>query len=200
MTSKDPRERILDAAEDLFFSNGITGTGVDRVAGQADVAIATLYKYAGNKDSLLRDVLDRRLNLWVDHWDAAIAAASTPEDRLMALFDAFVTFRAAARSTQWCAFLATASERPRNESRAVDALVDRDTELAVVRLRQLASALPVPDPQALAAGMLLIYNGLLASLLRGSPTGQVETARSLARLLIATAIERADDAAQEPLQ
>ena len=55
---------VLDAAEDLFFTSGITGTGVDKVANQANVAIATLYKYSGSKDNLLREVLARRLSMW----------------------------------------------------------------------------------------------------------------------------------------
>ena len=187
MTAQDTHQRLLDAAEDLFFSNGITSTGVDKVADQANVAIATLYKYSGNKGNLLHDVLARRLSMWVDHWDAAIAAAQTPEDRLMAIFDAFETFRATARPTQWCTFLATSSELPpATEPEEVRALVEQDTELIVERLQRLASELSVPDPSALAAGMLLIYNGLLASLLRDAPSDPLETARQLARSLIAS--------------
>lgn len=187
MTAQDTHQRVLDAAEDLFFSNGITGTGVDTVANQANVAIATLYKYSGNKGNLLREVLARRLSMWVDHWDAAIAAARTPEDRLMAIFDAFETFRATARPTQWCTFLATASELPpATAPEEVRALVERDTELIVDRLRQLAAEVAVPDPSSLADGMLLIYNGLLATLLRGAPSDPLDTARQLARSLIAS--------------
>lgn len=195
MTAQDTHRRVIDAAEDLFFTCGIAGTGVDKVANHANVAIATLYKYSGNKDNLLREVLDRRLSMWTDHWDAAIAAAQTPEERLMAIFDAFETFRATARPTQWCTFLATSSELPPStEPDEVGALVERDTQLVVERLHQLASELSVPDPPALAAGMLLIYNGLLASLLRGAPSDPLQTARNLARSLItasqSTRIER----------
>jgi AcrR family transcriptional regulator len=185
VTSQDTYRRVLDAAEDLFFSNGITGTGVDMVANQANVAIATLYKYSGNKGNLLREVLARRLNLWVDHWDAAIAAARTPDDRLMAIFDAYETFRATARPTQWCTFLATSSElSPATEPDEVRALVERDTQLILDRLQTLSADVAVPDPSALAAGILLIYNGLLASLLRGAPSDPLVTARHLARSLI----------------
>jgi len=185
VTAQETHQRVIDAAEDLFFTSGIAGTGVDQVANHANVAIATLYKYSGNKDNLLREVLARRLSMWVHHWDAAIAAARTPEDRLMAIFDAFETFRATARHTQWCTFLATSSELPpSNEPDEVRALVERDTQLVVERLHQLASELSVPDPPALAAGILLIYNGLLASLLRGAPSDPLGTARQLARSLI----------------
>ncbi len=185
MTAGETRRRVVDAAEDLFFTRGIAGTGVDQVAAHAGVAIATLYKHAGSKDNLLREVLDRRLALWLEHWDAAIAAASTPVDRLLSVFDAFESFRATARPTQWCVFLATSSElSPAAAPDAVRALVDQDTALIARRLHQFAAELDVAEPEALAAGVLLIYNGLLASVLRAAPSDPVGTARSLVRTLV----------------
>src|SRR4051812_445350 len=113
MTTTRTTDRILDSAEALFFTDGIAVTGVDRVADSAGVAIATLYKHVGSKDGLLQAVLIRRLRSWEEHWDTAIAAAHSPTGRLLAMFDAVASFRASAAPTQWCCFLATASERPR---------------------------------------------------------------------------------------
>lgn len=181
------RDRILDAAENLFFHEGITTTGVDRVAAQAGVAIVTLYKHFGSKDNLLREVLSRRLLAWTRHWDDAVAAADSAQERLLAVFDAIEAFRASAGPTQWCCFLATASERPAPEdgiSDPVFELIRQDTQLVTERLTELARDARCQDPVAVASTLLLLYNGVLSSLLRGAPSDPVDRARSTARLLI----------------
>lgn len=181
------RDRILDAAENLFFHEGITTTGVDRVAAQAGVAIVTLYKHFGSKDNLLREVLSRRLHAWTQHWDDAVAAASSPQERLLAVFDAVESFRASSGPTQWCCFLATASERPAPEAGAGDPvfeLLHQDTALVEGRLAELARGARCQEPATVAATLLLLYNGVLASLLRGAPSDPVEHARSTARAII----------------
>ncbi|MEV7646928.1 TetR/AcrR family transcriptional regulator [Arthrobacter sp. NPDC089319] len=181
------RDRILNAAEELFFQQGISVTGVDRVAATAGVAIVTLYKHFGSKDNLLREVLARRLDNWTRHWDEAIARATTPEERLLAVFDAIDTFRASANPTQWCSFLATASERPAppaGQNDPVFELIRQDTQMITERLARLAKEAGCPDPASVAAVLLLLYNGVLASLLRGEPSNPVTHARSAARSII----------------
>ncbi|MFI7581010.1 TetR family transcriptional regulator [Kocuria kalidii] len=181
------RDRILDAAESLFFHEGITTTGVDRVAARAGVAIVTLYKHFGSKDNLLREVLSRRLLAWTRHWDDAVAAAGSPQERLLAVFDAIETFRASSGPTQWCCFLATASERPAPEAGTSDPvfeLLRQDTALVTERLAELAREARCQDPAAVASSLLLLYNGVLSSLLRGAPSDPIAHARGTARLLI----------------
>lgn len=181
------QDRILDAAESLFFQEGITTTGVDRVAAAAGVAIVTLYKHFGSKDNLLREVLSRRLRAWNEHWDAAIAAAASPQERLLAVFDAIESFRASAGPTQWCCFLATASERPAPEDRQNDPvfeLIHEDTRRLTERLAELTREARCQDPASVASALLLLYNGVLSSLLRGAPTDPVTQARTTARSII----------------
>ena len=186
MARTDTRERILDTAERLFFVDGIGATGVDRVASEAGVAIATLYQHVGSKDRLLTAVLDRRLAAWTAQWEASIAAAGSPRERVLALFDALVEFRRSSGTTQWCCFLATASERPRGV-RAHDpvmALVEADTTALVERLRQLVDEAGIADPEVTVARLLVVYNGALASLLRGAPADPLTEARAIADALL----------------
>lgn len=181
------RDRLLDAAEGLFFSSGIAATGVDAVAGAAGVSVVTLYKHFGAKDNLLRAVLSRRLESWTSHWDAAVAAAESPQDRLLAVFDAVDTFRAASGPAQWCCFLATASERPAPAEGASDPVFDlvaEDTRLVTGRLMDLAHEACCQDPERTAELLLLLYNGVLSSLLRGTPENPATLARTAAAALL----------------
>ena len=188
--AQQTRDRILDAAEQLFFSDGITASGVDSVAAEAGVSVVTLYKHFGAKDNLLREVLSRRLVSWTTHWDAAIAAADSAQERLLAIFGAVDTFRAAAGPTQWCCFLATASERPAPKAGTDDPVFDlvaEDTRLVTDRLAELAREAGYLDPDAVAAPLLLLYNGVLSSLLRGEPAEPVRHARVAAVAVLAAA-------------
>lgn len=47
-----PRERILDAAEELFHSEGIRGVGVQAIAEKAGTTKAALYRHFDTKDAL----------------------------------------------------------------------------------------------------------------------------------------------------
>jgi AcrR family transcriptional regulator len=51
------RRRILDAARDVFASDGL-GVGVDAIARAAGVGVGTLYRRFPTKEELLRAVVE----------------------------------------------------------------------------------------------------------------------------------------------
>ena len=51
------RQRLLDAATDLFYSEGIHSVGVDRIIEAAGVTRATMYKQFGGKEDLVVEYL-----------------------------------------------------------------------------------------------------------------------------------------------
>jgi AcrR family transcriptional regulator len=60
------RERILLAAHDLFYSDGIRATGIDRVIAEAGVTKATFYRHYPSKNALIREFLEYRHRHWMD--------------------------------------------------------------------------------------------------------------------------------------
>ena len=84
-----PRERILNTAYDLFSTRGVRDVGIDEVIRESGVAKATLYKHFGSKDDLVLAFLAIREQRWtMGLVDAqARARGSTPEGRLLAIFD-----------------------------------------------------------------------------------------------------------------
>src|SRR6476619_2131810 len=83
------RERILDAAYELFSHRGIQAVGVNEVIEHAGVATATLYRHFPSKDKLVLAFLDLREQRWTkDFVEAgALRRGSNPEERLLAIFD-----------------------------------------------------------------------------------------------------------------
>jgi AcrR family transcriptional regulator len=175
----DTHVRILDAAERLFYSDGIAVTGVDAVAREAGVSVVTLYKHCGSKDGLVAAVLARRLESWLAVWREQVAAADDPRAQVLAVFDAVTEFRRRSGPTQWCTFLATASERASADDAPAE-LVVRDTELLRQELGRLARVAEPGRAEEVVEIVLLVYNGVLCSLLRGQPADAAAVGRRTA--------------------
>ena len=85
------RERILDAAYELFSRHGVRAVGIDRVIEESGVAKATLYRTFTSKDDLVIEFLRMREARWTKDWlqREVEQRASAPEERLLAIFDVF---------------------------------------------------------------------------------------------------------------
>ena len=59
-TTPTPRQRLIDAAADLFYRQGIGAVGVDLVSKAAGVSKRTLYREFGSKDQLIAQSLDAK--------------------------------------------------------------------------------------------------------------------------------------------
>jgi AcrR family transcriptional regulator len=88
-TGQSARERILDAAYELFSHRGIRAVGINEVIEHAGVATATLYRHFASKDALVLAFLELREQRWTkDLIEAgAISRGSSPEEQLLAIFD-----------------------------------------------------------------------------------------------------------------
>ena len=164
------RDRLLEAAEDLAFTQGVAATPVDVILKRANVAPATLYAHFGNKEGLIIQALQRRLSRWDEAWQLAVTEASTPKGRLVALFPALQSYRERVTPARWCAFLGVAAESP-HPGDALQETLGSDTQLLTSRLHDLA--IPVVGESAaggLADQLLLIYTGTLGMILRGVST------------------------------
>ena len=89
--SSSARDRILDAAYELFSRRGIRDVGTEEVLVTAGVARATLYRQFRTKDDLVRAFLQRREQRWSREFVEAEARrrGDTPREQLLAIFDVF---------------------------------------------------------------------------------------------------------------
>src|SRR5438445_6499251 len=82
------RERLLAAANELFYNEGVHTVGIDRVIERAGVAKATLYNAFGSKDELIRAYLLRRHAVVQERTVQALATRyQTPLQRILGVFD-----------------------------------------------------------------------------------------------------------------
>ena len=87
-TRVSARDRLLAAANELFYSEGIHTVGIDRIIEHAGVAKASLYNSFGSKDELVEAYLVSRHANTTDRITRALQRYRTPRTRLLGVFDA----------------------------------------------------------------------------------------------------------------
>jgi AcrR family transcriptional regulator len=85
------RERIVNAAYDLFARRGVRDVGINELISRSGVAKATFYRHFASKDELVLAFLEQRDRVWTVNAIVGEARrrADTPEQQLLAIFDVF---------------------------------------------------------------------------------------------------------------
>ena len=180
---QDARERIMDAAYELFSRHGIRAVGIDRIVAESGVAKMSLYRHFASKADLVVAFLDLRADRWTRDWlEAEIARlATTPEGRLLALFDAF---------DEWfhqdgfdsCAFMRTLLEVPDADDPIHQAAAH---QLEVVRtmIEAQAEQAGAPDPETTSYQLQGLMMGSIVSATRGDRDA-ARRARAVGQLVL----------------
>ena len=102
----DPRERILEVADRLFYADGVHATGTEKIMAFAEVAKATFYRHFESKDALVLAYLGNRDRALWDY----LSHPTPPKD----LREALSKFEQMAHRPEiiGCPFLRVASEYP----------------------------------------------------------------------------------------
>jgi AcrR family transcriptional regulator len=179
------RERLLAAADELFYEQGIHTVGIDKVIERAGVAKASLYSTFGSKDELVRAYLQARDDARRARLLAAIDQHTDPTARLLAVFDSLAesvrrpTFRG-------CAMANASAESDPASAAAEVTLVARHWMLDL--LTELATAAGAADPRALATQLALLYDGVNVQARLDSDPARGAAAKAAARTLITAAV------------
>ena len=80
--SPERRDRILNAAQDLFLANGLRGTSMEAIARTAGVAKPTLYAYFPDKDVVFATLAGRVFDEWRGLVSVELGGPGTAQDRI----------------------------------------------------------------------------------------------------------------------
>ncbi|GAB4511927.1 MAG: hypothetical protein Tsb0020_29820 [Haliangiales bacterium] len=83
--ARDKRERILNAAEQVFARSGFFQSRVSEIARDAGVADGTIYLYFKSKDDILISLFESRMERVNQRMGAALAGLRSPSEKLDAL-------------------------------------------------------------------------------------------------------------------
>jgi len=146
----DPRERILEVANRLFYAEGVRATGTEKIMAIAEVAKATFYRHFESKDALVLAYLETRDQALWDY----LSHPTPPKD----LRGALTKFEEMANRPEviGCPFLRIASEYPdtahpfhrraiQHQNKIVDYLTDLLEPFAIDKRGAATAILSVID-------------------------------------------------------
>lgn len=166
--SLPPRERILVAAHELFYSEGIRATGVDRIIDRSSVSKVTFYRQYASKDELIRAYLDYRHQGWMSWFKGSLAQES--RDGASAVEALLRTLRGWFGQPHFrgCAFLNAAAELGSTEPEILEVVRQHKKEMACV-LDELFASHAVSAGQSLS----LAVDGAIVHVQMGQPLDEV---------------------------
>ncbi|RPE12752.1 TetR/AcrR family transcriptional regulator [Chitinophaga lutea] len=137
----EPKQRLLDAATELFFKQGYHATGINQVIEEAGVAKASLYMHYPSKEALLLAFLQHRHETWFAGLHAATAKAKSPGKKVLAAFD-YLQQKNVEEDFRGCAFLNMLSEVSDKEKEALAIIRSHKNELRSFFTQLLHEASP----------------------------------------------------------
>lgn len=146
----DPRQRIMEVADRLFYADGIRATGTEKIMSVAKVAKATFYRHFKSKDALVLAYLEYRDRFLWDY-----LAQPSPAKNLR---EALVKFERLSNrpDVTSCPFLRIAAEYPEvghpfhraaieHQNKILDYLTDLLAPFAIEKRAAAAALLGVID-------------------------------------------------------
>ncbi|HEU5432498.1 MAG TPA: TetR/AcrR family transcriptional regulator [Thermomicrobiales bacterium] len=186
-TTKKPRDRILAAADELFYARGIHAVGIDEIIARSGAAKTTLYAHFPSKDDLIAGYLQRRGEEWRQHLGEELARrGGTPEERIDAVF-AVLAEGCASPGFRGCPFINATAEYP-DPTHPGRVVADAHRQWVHDLLAGLAAEAGAATPDALARQLILLYDAAMVGA-QFDPAGLAPTsAREAVRTLVDTAV------------
>ena len=179
------RDRLVAAANELFYAEGIHTVGVDRIIERAGVSRASFYNNFDSKDQLIHTYLMGRHEGTTSRLSEAVARDDDPRLKILAVFDTQAgQFRQP--GFNGCAFAAASTEAPPGGTIESDAAGFRAWIRAL--FTRLAGQAGAADPGQLARQLHVLYDGAGLTARMDHDPGIAAAARAAVVALLDTAI------------
>lgn len=180
MNLDEQRQRVLDAAEQLFYGRGIQSVGMDEIRAAAGVSLKRIYQLYPSKDELVADVLRIRDQRWVTGLKRHVDAAATPVDKVLAVFDWLAEWFSQP-DFRGCSFINSFGELGAVSSTVADAARANKSTYQ----RQIAALVRAANlPAALATHIALLTEGAITTAAISGNAQPARHARDAATILV----------------
>ncbi len=176
------RDRIMAAASELFYSEGVHSVGIDRIIAESGVAKMSLYNHFKSKDALIAAWLEEQHHGWREWFQGAIArhAEASGESPLLALFDALHEWHEKP-NFRGCAFINSAVELVDADHPGYQITLAHQQAVADY-IHGLVQDANLPNPEDLAQQLMILMQGAtVVAMMHGCPNaaGQAKTAAAV---------------------
>jgi AcrR family transcriptional regulator len=184
-TRLSARERLLAAADELFYENGINFVGIDRLIEHAGVAKASLYDSFGSKEELIRCYLQARSERRRARIGERMAQFQAPRDKILSVFD-LLGETVAQPNYRGCAFQRAGAEAGAGST--IKGTCDASRAWIRREFTDLARAAGAHDPESLGRQLVLLYDGAASTAHMDRDLEAPLAARALAERLLSSQI------------
>lgn len=181
--SRNIKEHILDTASKLFYSQGISATGIDAIVKTSGVAKMSLYKYFPSKEALVLAHLEKSAASLRDRILHGLEAkGDEPKQKLLSVFEVFEEILACP-GFRGCPFINAAAEfaDPASPVQQFSAEFYRSV---TGLLADLARQARMANPEILARQLVVLLMGAIVREQVQHQSGSMQTAREVAEILI----------------
>ena len=194
MEALSTRERIVAAANRLFYREGIRAVSVDAVAEEAGITKRSLYYHFKSKDDLIEAYLAYRdqpnldaFKRWFDEKDGSTA------EKIEAIFQGLLK---TASHPKWkgCGFLRTSAELANLPGHPAIVLGAAHKKKIESWLAECLAANGIDNADAIARQIILLIDGAFAVVMLHRDPTYLNSAGAAARVLVETALRRSKPA------
>ncbi|MFJ2503447.1 TetR/AcrR family transcriptional regulator [Microbacterium sp. NPDC087592] len=188
MTEDEARERILSAAEELYYRKGYAAVGMDELRSAAGVSLRRLYALFPAKTDIVTAVLARKHAQWEYGLSAAVTdAGDDPRTRLLAVYG-YLENWFCADDFRGCAFINAFGELGGTNPEVAEIV---RTHKASFQEYMAGLVADTGAPVALAAQLSILAEGAQSTAAISKDPSVAVQARGAAEVLIDAAFARA---------
>lgn len=113
MKQSEVKNRIIETASLLFYSNGYNSTGINQIIAEAGIAKATLYNHFKSKEEICLAYLQHKNIHFLNDFESYITSKPKGKDQILAIFD-FLKLFYQDKDFNGCWCIKTVSEIPKD--------------------------------------------------------------------------------------
>ncbi|MER8024842.1 TetR/AcrR family transcriptional regulator [Glutamicibacter protophormiae] len=180
MDTQELRDRIVRAADRLYYARGTSNVGMDAVRDESGASLKAIYKQFSSKEDLILAVLQYRHDLWTQGVQREAACWESPDAKILAVYD-FLASWFTEETFRGCGFINAFGELGATSERVAEAVRAHKKSFQdyVTALVEQAGW-----PAELGAQLALLAEGAQTTAAISGDISSAETARRAAVILI----------------
>jgi AcrR family transcriptional regulator len=171
----DTRQRLIDAAGELFWERGYAATGLSDILESAGARGGSLYHFFPTKDDLLLAVVERHARVVETTIENTLAAHQDPKSRVLAIVEFYRGFMRRTGCTLGCPLTNLAAEIGDSHPKVAERIGAFNDRMALRIAEQMAEVLPTGANAAVQArGILAMIQGATLQARAGKNDGPLD--------------------------
>jgi AcrR family transcriptional regulator len=176
------RERIVEAATELFYAQGLRAVSAEKIIAQVGITKVTFYRHFPTKDDLIVAYLERRAQWERDAISQVRQTADDVPDALRIIAEA-IGAETCSPGFRGCPFINAAAEYA-DPDHPVRRAVDTHRRWFRQTVQDLLDEISVPNSTQVADQLVMLRDGAMVSGYLGNPTTVADALRNAVSAVI----------------